>query len=60
MKRGSNVMLFAKPAAVLESLYYLIVKGQIFHGIACIGMGFKGQYLAVDPKILDIVIATIS
>jgi hypothetical protein len=23
-------------------------------------MGFQGQYLAVDPKILDIVIATIS
>jgi hypothetical protein len=60
MKRRSDIMFPAKPAAVYKSLYYLIVKGQIFHGIACIGMGFKGQYLAVDPKILDIVIATIS
>jgi len=33
-------VLSAKPAAVLESLYNLIVEGQIFHGIADIGMGF--------------------
>ena len=60
MKRGADVVLSAKPTAVFECMYNLIVGGQIIHGIAHMGMGFQGQYLAVDSKILNAVIPAIS